>query len=215
MKAKRTKQSRFLDITGNRYWKLTVLGFSHRTDDYRYMWSCLCECGNVTVVDGGDLKSGHTQSCGCYRTQRQIESNIKHGKSSHRLYNIWGGIRTRVFNKNDVGYPNYGGRGIEFSEDWTAFINFYNWAIENGYRDNLTIERIDVNGNYEPSNCRWIPLKEQSRNRRGVIVYGGETIPEASKRLGIDMSALHCRIKSGKSLEEAFNTKKYVRIQSK
>lgn len=164
------KGKRQLDITGNRYWKLTVVGFSHEKNGH-YYWDCQCACGKSVVVDGGDIKSGHTTSCGCFRLQRQIEVNTRHGLTNHRLHGIWEGIKTRIFNKKSVPYKNYGGRGIKLCKEWMDFIKFYVWAMENGYEDPLTIERIDVDGDYEPGNCKWIPRSEQSKNRRNTKKY--------------------------------------------
>lgn len=134
-----------------------------------------CECGSEPKsIRESHLTSGVTHSCGC-KKRKQItkmnKDNIKHGKRYTRLYKIWCGMKYRCYNENYDGYNNYGGRGIIVCQEWiTDFENFYEWAIENGYKDTLTIERINVNGNHCPENCKWATMKEQENNKRNNTV---------------------------------------------
>lgn len=168
-------------------------------------WICKCDCGNLTEpISGNNLKKGHVKSCGClYR---------KHGMTGTRLYSIWKGIKTRCYNKNHIHYENYGGRGITVCNDWKDdFRAFADWAIANGYSSELTIDRIDPNGNYEPSNCKWSAVKEQQNNKRNniLITYNGkcQTLSKWSEELGIDYHKLLMRIKRGWDIERAFTKK--------
>ena len=126
----------------------------------------LCECGNKIKTQTYSVKAKVTQSCGCLAK----ENNIKHSLCRHRLYRIFTGMKTRCYNKNNFLYEYYGARGIKICDLWlNDFIAFYNWAINNGYSDNLTIDRINNNGKYEPSNCRWVNQEIQIRNTRRII----------------------------------------------
>lgn len=126
----------------------------------------LCECGNLKSYYLGNLKSGRTKSCGCFYDEARKDANATHRKTGTRLYRIYNNMKTRCYNKKTPNYSRYGGKGVRVCDEWLEdFTIFYDWAINNGYKKHLTIDRIDSNGNYEPSNCRWVDYAIQSHNR--------------------------------------------------
>ncbi len=158
---------RFKDITGEKFGRLEAIEVAYRTAYGKIMWRCKCECGNEKIVQGGHLRSGSIKSCGCLLRETSKSNNLIHGESKTKLYRRWKGMRERCRDINHKSYKDYGGRGITVCDEWNdEFIAFKNWAIENGFREDLELDRIDVDGNYEPSNCRWITHREQMYNTR-------------------------------------------------
>lgn len=202
---------RFVDLTGQQFGRLIVLERYGYTKDKHITWLCECQCEQKTkvVVSGNHLKRGIIKSCGCLRkecTSQRGKNNIKHGQEGTRIYKLWATMKKRCVNPNDVAYKNYGGRGIKICDEWLDFSNFYEWAMNNGYEDTLTIERKDVNGNYCPENCKWATMKEQSNNKRNnhYLEYNGEikTISQWADKLGISKSTISSRIELGWSTED-------------
>ena len=195
------------DLTGKKFNRLTVLGFAGRRGN-NYYWECQCDCGNIRQVQAQGLRRGSTKSCGCYN--REIIT--KHGLDGDKLYHVFNSMRNRCYSVNNNSYHNYGGRGIAICDEWLNDVTvFIEWAHNNGYAEGLTIDRIDVNGNYEPSNCRWITKKEQSRNlrRNTKLTLNGRTqlLCEWSEETGIKASTLCYRLyKLGWSVEKALTT---------
>ena len=184
--------------------RLTVL-YKEGTIRGKIAWRCKCECGNETIVIGTYLRNGNTKSCGCLNLER-----VKtHDKSNTKLYNIWKGIRRRCSDKKGKWSHLYIGKGITVCDEWNnSFQEFYDWSIANGYKQGLSIDRINGNKGYYPSNCRWVTSKEQSRNTCLNIVYNGEYAIDAARRLGAASNIICLRLKAGWTLEEAFTTPK-------
>lgn len=193
----------FNDIAGERFGLLTVIervgNKNHQTQ-----WLCQCECGNKTVVGRNNLLKGRTQSCGCLK--HRPAKNKTHGQSKTRLYYVWRNMLNRCYNEKVSDYHNYGGRNIVVCDEWkNDFQAFSSWAFENGYdatakRGVSTLDRIDSNGNYEPSNCRWVNGSVQANNKRSnhAIEYKGivMSMRQVSDASGIPYSALRKRILS-------------------
>ena len=200
------------DMTGETYGKLTVRSRAERKGGYTgAFWNCECECGNTIVASGNDLRRGHTKSCGCMKGTNQRTTYEHRGT---QIYRTWVNIKTRCYNKNQKSYQHYGGRGITVCKEWREnFREFYDWAMANGYQEGLTIDRKDNDGNYEPSNCRWVTRKEQMNNYRGnhLVTIDGEThtITEWSKITGVPAGRIVARInKLGWEPEKAVTDKK-------
>lgn len=200
-----------IDITNQRFGRLVTIKRIIPEGETKNKWFCRCDCGNECLVRTSDLRNGRTQSCGCLKRELDFQRNRTHGLSHTRLHKIWRHMKDRCLNPNSKSYKDYGGRGIVICEEWkNNFENFMEWALASGYKSNLTIERIDVNGNYEPNNCCWIPLIEQAKNRRTThyLTFNNEThnIREWSKIIGISENAIHHRLKSGWSIEKTLTT---------
>lgn len=170
--------SKLIDLTGQRFGKWTVLrlGEMHPVGSkgkMRHFWVCQCDCGTIREVSGDNLRGGQSLCCGCAGNEKTIARSTKHGfarrgKKSH-IYNVWNNMLDRCTNANNERFSYYGGRGIGVCSEWYDFTTFHEWAIKSGYKENLSIDRIDVNGNYEPDNCRWVPWEVQANNTRANI----------------------------------------------
>ena len=214
----------YKDLTGQRFGRLEVVKLDHKQQKINkngvktgsvYYWLCKCDCGNFKIIRASYLTNHLTQSCGCLK--RETISKIAkvtgkvHGQSNSRIYRIYKHMVNRCYLKTSADYKNYGERGIKVCCEWkNDFKVFYDWAMSNGYADNLTIDRIDVNGNYEPSNCRWVTKEIQNKNtRRNInITYNGKThnVREWSKIIGISAFTLYDRLNRGWSVEKTLAT---------
>lgn len=178
----------------------------------RRVFKCMCECGNTIDVQLSSLRTGHTTSCGCYQKQKAKEGQLKHGLAdNHPLYVTWKNIKKRCYYKSAPQFKDYGGRGITMDELWkNDFQEFYNWAINNNWNENLTIDRVDVDGNYVEENCRWVDMKTQANNTRKnhYIDYNGQkfTLSTLSDYLNIPYNIVRYRISTCKySVEQLIN----------
>lgn len=205
-----------IDLTGQRFGRLTVLSLAKI--ERKTYWYCKCDCGKETISDSSSLRTGHKKSCGCLHDdlsrERLTKMNETHGESKTRLYKIWVDIKKRCYRKTFWAYDRYGGRGITLCDEWHDYTVFRDWCIANGYADDLTIDRIDNDGNYEPSNCRWVDRKTQANNKSNVrhITYNGETktVSEWAEIIGVNRQTLYNRIFTYNiPIEQALTTKKY------
>lgn len=195
-------------LEGKRFGNLTVIKETGRNEYGDVLWLCKCDCGNNHIVKSVNLIHGYVKSCGCMRNQMISDANKTHGKTDTRVYNSWHCMKNRCYNANDEHFKDYGARGITVCEEWiNDFQAFYNWAMSHGYKEGLTIDRIDVNKGYSPENCRWATAKEQQHNRRNTIylTYNGETksTPEWAEIVGIDPHVLRYRINAKWSTKRA------------
>lgn len=200
------------DMTGQKFGRLTVIEYSYSDKYGNARWLCKCDCGNETIAIGKGLRCGDTKSCGCKRIERAKTLSTTHGLRKTRLYTIWAQMKSRCLNPNSNNYDRYGERGIKVCEEWlNNFVAFHDWAIENGYDDELTIDRIDNNGDYEPTNCRWATIEEQANNKRSscLIEYKGErkTIAQWANLLNINEKMLRRRMDRGWDVERALTEK--------
>lgn len=153
-------------MIGLKIGRLSVVSL-HAVINKNSHYKCECECGNTTIVSRPNLRNNHTMSCGCLNKEMLSVRSTTHGKSRSNIYKVWNGMLQRCSNTSNMSFKYYGGRGISVCADWAvSFESFYNWAVQNGFKKGLSIDRINNNGNYEPSNCRWVELSVQSKNRR-------------------------------------------------
>ena len=189
---------KLINLMGQRFGRLVVI---KRVENRgrKVCWCCLCDCGKETVVTSTNLITGHSKSCGCMRSDVLIQRNTDvlsiHKGTGTRLFKIWMGMRERCRKKDSIYYKHYASRGITVCTEWqNSFESFRDWALANGYDDSLSIDRIDVNGNYCPDNCRWATPKEQARNKRTNRYFQGKTLPEWADIVGIPYTVISSRI---------------------
>lgn len=202
------------NLKGMRFNRLVVLEEAGRSKEGRVIWLCRCDCGKLHKTLGKYLLNGDATSCGCRKLQILAETTTKqtiHNMSGSRIYQIWNGMKERCYNSKADCYKNYGGRGVGVCKEWMNFEGFYEWAMRNGYDDNLTIDRIDSDRDYEPENCRWADKKLQANNtrRNHRLTYKGvtRTMAEWAEIIGIKYTTLRGRINTYKwSVEKALET---------
>jgi len=188
----------FIDLTGQRFEMLTVLERAPNDNSGGTRWRCLCDCGGATIVTSGNLRHRKQKSCGCLRHKEAW--NHTHGESKYsRLYRIWTDMKTRCYNVNCKAYSSYGGRKVLICDEWkNSYESFKDWALANGYSDDLSIDRKDNDLGYAPDNCQWATQTTQGNNRRSnrIIVVGGEkmTAAQAARALGVDYHAYMKRL---------------------
>lgn len=206
-----------VDLTGRKFGRLTAI--KKTTSGKNPKWLCKCDCGVEKEIQYSALTSGKTVSCGCYFKEVASKSNTKHLMSRSKIYAIYMSMQQRCYNPMSQGYNRYGGRGITISPNWmgeNGFATFAKWAIQNGYEEGLSIDRIDVNGNYCPENCRWITIKEQERNKRNTIfieVFGiRKPLVEWVELMNLPYSTYYYRYNKGL---EVFNENELKKIKEK
>lgn len=201
-----------LNLVNQKFGRLTVIEYMESDKMGKANWKCICDCGNFTKVRSGDLMNGHIKSCGCLRNESTMKRRTKHNMSQTPIYICWNNMKQRCTNPHATGYEYYGAKGIRVCKEWQNFKNFYNWAISNGWKEGMTIERIDIYGAYEPDNCKWITKQEQKYNRSDshFITYNGktQTLAQWAKEIGVCPSSLRYRL-SHWPLEKAITNKKY------
>lgn len=200
---------------GEKYNRWTIIGFDENNSGYII---CQCDCSKTKRVKKSHLLSGCSKSCGCLQKEKVRKIKYKHGLYQTRLYKTWNNMKSRCYNPKTTHYYLYGGKGIKVCEEWKKdFISFYNWAMKNGYKEGLTIDRIDSDKNYCPENCRWATYKEQNSHLKYtekikikpcVIEYNGEkmNLTEWANKLGMNPKTLHARYERGWSIERMLNT---------
>lgn len=209
-KISRIKEKLTEDLVGQRFGRLTVVEKANNMYG-RVSWKCVCDCGGIKIATSSNLKRGLVSSCGCKIKENRVPEyaphSHKHKMSKSRIYDLWCGMKTRCYDKSHPSYPAYGERGIKVCDEWLGddgAENFIKWAYSTGYDENApfgecTIDRIDVNGDYSPSNCRWCNVKEQANNRRSniKIEYKGETktLMEWCEQYGKSYKLVYQRIK--------------------
>lgn len=212
--------SKHNDLTGNKYNRWFVESYIGTNKHREAMYHCICECGNEGNICGRDLVSGKSKSCGCYKSDVIKEAwrsgymkptKLRHGMAHSRIYKIWTSMKSRCSNPNLSEYKYYGGCGICVCDEWlNNFESFYDWSLMNGYDDSLTIDRIDVNGNYSPDNCRWVPMSVQANNKRTTryLTFNGITRPirEWRSEFGFGRGVIEGRLSKGWSVEDALTT---------
>lgn len=199
------------NLVGQRFGRLIVLkrlGFIKK----RTYYECQCDCGKLVKVLSSNLLKGTSTSCGCYANELAIIRNRTHGMSSSRLYGIWEGIKQRCYNPNVSAFKYYGKKGIKVCEDWLkSFENFKDWAEKNNYNDTLTIDRININNDYSPENCRWVTKEVQANNTSTnvFLTINGitDTISNWSKKTGIKASTIGWRHRNGWTDKECISLK--------
>lgn len=204
-----------LDLTGMQFGRLSV---QYQTQSRiakdgrpRRQWLCTCDCGNTVIVSTQNLRKGDVKSCGCLKREKLVQKLTTHGESKTKLHNIWKAMRKRCMNTHNSDFKYYGGRAISVCKEWNSnYDAFRNWALDHGYRDGLTIDRIDVNGDYSPENCRFCSMKEQANNRTNnvIVKFNGvsHTIKEWSEITGIPYQRLYMRLRNGWDAERAIRT---------
>lgn len=213
----------YKDRIGQKFGRMTIIAYEPIKHRGRYV--CQCECGTIKSVDCSQLIDGRIKSCGCFAKElakeklKSITLNTTHHKSKTRLYKIWLDIKQRCCNPKQKVYKWYGTKGIKVCEEWkNDFIAFEKWSIENGYAENLTIDRIDNKGNYEPNNCRWVDFKTQSRNKSNTILiaHNGKTqcLKDWCNELGKSYPTIQNRIQNGWQPKIALLVPKNIRRNS-
>ena len=206
---------KFVDLTGKKFGRLIVVREDGYNKHMNRKWLCQCECGNYCSLTTSTLNSGHTQSCGCLHKDLLRERLTTHGGTHDKLYNTWWDMKRRCEKSYDKNYDIYGGQGIKVCDEWHDYGVFRKWALEHGYDETApfgecTIDRINVLGNYEPSNCRWISMEEQRYNCRNTlhVEYNGEkyTLLQLSTMCGIPAGILRGRIRNNWTVERSMNT---------
>lgn len=194
---------KLIDLTGKRFSYLTVVSYLGR-EHHSSVWRCICDCGSEAIVHSAALNSGTTKSCGCFRKTRMGSMNLKHGRSDSDEYKVWDGMRQRCCNPNAPGWEYYGGRGIKVCDRWSSFESFF---ADMGERPSSkhSIDRFpNVNGSYEPGNCRWATWSQQARNRSNNRVTGVfPSLIDAAESAGLPYKIVKSRIGHGWSVEEA------------
>ena len=176
----------------------------------KQLWKCVCDCGKEVIVNTSSLTTGNTQSCGCYKNELIGNRNKIHGMSHTHIYYVWQAMRKRCNKEKDKSFKNYGARGIKVCTEWSEdFTNFYNWAKNNGYKQGLTLDRVNNNKGYSPENCRWVTMKQQANNtrRNKYVLYNNKsiTIDEACKLADLNISTVYSRAKRhNETLAESF-----------
>lgn len=201
---------KLINLVGQRFGRLVVIERAS-SDSKNTKWRCQCDCGKQCDVYGYSLKSNNTRSCGCYKAEnaKMLYSTVR--QNDKGLYAVWNGIKQRCTNKNSKSYHNYGGRGIKIDDKWAnSYEEFYNWAIKSGYRKGLQIDRIDNDGDYCESNCRFVSKDIQANNKRNVKLYTikgiTKSLPQWCKEYDMEYFLVRQRVfKLGWSLEDALS----------